>query len=95
MVTLCKSTQRFGSVLTASGDKFRLAVDVNSFAIDPLTGRNFEDTVAILESIEWLSDEDRHKITEGRRHRLTCVRPSAGAGRDGTMRACSGIVFPG
>ena len=34
-------------------------------AIDPLTGRNFEDTVPILESIDWLSDQDRQKITEG------------------------------
>ena len=34
-------------------------------AIDPLTGRNFEDIVPILESIDWLSDQDRQKITEG------------------------------
>ncbi len=34
-------------------------------AIDPKTGRNFEDLVPIFESIEWLSDEDRKKITEG------------------------------
>jgi 4-oxalmesaconate hydratase len=34
-------------------------------AIDPKTGRNFEDIVPIFQSIEWLSDEDRHKITEG------------------------------
>jgi 4-oxalmesaconate hydratase len=34
-------------------------------ATDPKTGRNFEDIVPIFQSIEWLSDEDRHKITEG------------------------------
>ena len=34
-------------------------------AIDPKTGRNFEDLVPIFQSIEWLSDADRHKITEG------------------------------
>jgi 4-oxalmesaconate hydratase len=34
-------------------------------AVDPQTGRNFEDTVPILQSIEWLSDADRYKITEG------------------------------
>jgi 4-oxalmesaconate hydratase len=34
-------------------------------AIDPKTGRNFEDIVPVFQSIEWLSDEDRYKITEG------------------------------
>ena len=34
-------------------------------ATDPQTGRNFEDTVPILQSIDWLSDADRDKITEG------------------------------
>jgi 4-oxalmesaconate hydratase len=34
-------------------------------AIDPKTGRNFEDLVPIFQSIEWLSDEDRRQITEG------------------------------
>jgi 4-oxalmesaconate hydratase len=34
-------------------------------AIDPKTGRNFEDIVPVFKSIEWLSDEDRRKITEG------------------------------
>ncbi len=33
-------------------------------AIDPKTGRNFEDIVPIFQSIEWLSEEDRKKITE-------------------------------
>jgi 4-oxalmesaconate hydratase len=33
--------------------------------IDPKTGRNFEDIVPIFQSIEWLSREDRAKITEG------------------------------
>jgi len=34
-------------------------------AIDPKTGRNFEDLVPIFQSIDWLSDEERTKITEG------------------------------
>jgi 4-oxalmesaconate hydratase len=33
-------------------------------AIDPKTGRNFEDLVPIFKSIEWLSEDDRRKITE-------------------------------
>ena len=34
-------------------------------AVDPQTGRNFEDTVPILQSIDWLSDADRYQITAG------------------------------
>jgi 4-oxalmesaconate hydratase len=34
-------------------------------AVDPQTGRNFEETVPLLASIEWLTEEDRYKITEG------------------------------
>jgi 4-oxalmesaconate hydratase len=34
-------------------------------AIDPKTGRNFEDLVPIFQSIDWLSQEDKLKITEG------------------------------
>jgi 4-oxalmesaconate hydratase len=34
-------------------------------ATDPKTGRNFEDIVPIFQAIEWLSEEDRDKITEG------------------------------
>jgi 4-oxalmesaconate hydratase len=34
-------------------------------AIDPKTGRNFEDIVPIFQSIDWLTDADRRKITEG------------------------------
>ena len=34
-------------------------------AIDPKTGRNFEDLVPIFQSIDWLTDEERYKITEG------------------------------
>jgi len=33
-------------------------------ATDPKTGKNFEDIVPIFQSIEWLSAEDRYKITE-------------------------------
>ena len=33
-------------------------------ATDPKTGRNFEDIVPLFQSIEWLSDEQRKKITE-------------------------------
>jgi len=34
-------------------------------AIDPKTGRNFEDITPIFQSIDWLTDEDRRKVTEG------------------------------
>jgi 4-oxalmesaconate hydratase len=34
-------------------------------AIDLQTGGHFEETVPLLETIKWLTDEDRHKITEG------------------------------
>jgi 4-oxalmesaconate hydratase len=34
-------------------------------AVDPKTGRNFEDLVPIFKSIDWLTDEERRKITEG------------------------------
>ena len=34
-------------------------------AIDPKTGKNFEDLVPIFKSIDWLTDEERYKITEG------------------------------
>jgi 4-oxalmesaconate hydratase len=39
-------------------------------AIDPKTGRNFEDVVPIFESVEGLSAEDRRKITEGNARRV-------------------------
>jgi 4-oxalmesaconate hydratase len=34
-------------------------------AIDPATGKSFDDTVELARSIDWLTDEDRHKIFEG------------------------------
>jgi 4-oxalmesaconate hydratase len=34
-------------------------------AIDPKTGRNFEDIVPLFQSIDWLTDEERYKIAEG------------------------------
>jgi 4-oxalmesaconate hydratase len=34
-------------------------------AIDPKTGRNFEDLVPIFQSIDWLTDDQRYKISEG------------------------------
>lgn len=39
-------------------------------AIDPKTGRNFEDVVPIFQSVEGLSEEDRWKITEGNARKL-------------------------
>jgi 4-oxalmesaconate hydratase len=39
-------------------------------AIDPKTGRNFEDLVPIFQSIDWLSEGDRRKITEGNAKKL-------------------------
>ena len=34
-------------------------------AIDPQTGRNFEEIMPLVDSIDWLTDEDRHKLFEG------------------------------
>jgi OH-DDVA meta-cleavage compound hydrolase len=34
-------------------------------AVDPQTGRNVEDTVPLLQSIDWLSDADRSQLTKG------------------------------
>jgi len=39
-------------------------------AIDPATGRNFEDIVPLFQSIDWLTEEDRYKITEGNARKL-------------------------
>jgi 4-oxalmesaconate hydratase len=39
-------------------------------AIDPMTGRNFEDLVPIFQEIDWLSQEERYKITEGNVRKL-------------------------
>jgi hypothetical protein len=39
-------------------------------AIDPKTGRNFEDIVPIFQSIDWLSPVDRQKITEENARRV-------------------------
>ncbi|HUR72535.1 MAG TPA: amidohydrolase family protein, partial [Candidatus Limnocylindrales bacterium] len=39
-------------------------------AIDPGTGRNFEDLVPIFKSVEGLTEQDRYNITEGNARRL-------------------------
>jgi 4-oxalmesaconate hydratase len=39
-------------------------------AIDPETGRNFEDLVPIFKSVEGLSEQDRYNITEGNARRV-------------------------
>ncbi len=39
-------------------------------AIDPSTGRMFDDTVPMLKAIEWLSETDREKIFAGNARRL-------------------------
>ena len=39
-------------------------------AIDPKTGRNFEDLVPLFQAIDWLSDEERYKISEGNVRKL-------------------------
>jgi 4-oxalmesaconate hydratase len=39
-------------------------------AIDPKTGRNFEDLVPIFQEIDWLTKEERYKITEGNVRKL-------------------------
>jgi 4-oxalmesaconate hydratase len=39
-------------------------------ALDPLTGRKFDDTVHMVTDIDWLSDDDRHKIFEANARKL-------------------------
>jgi len=39
-------------------------------AIDPQTGKWFDDTKPYLDGISWLSDEDRHKLFEGNARRV-------------------------
>jgi 4-oxalmesaconate hydratase len=39
-------------------------------AIDPVTGRPFDDTLALVRDLDWLSAEDKHKIFEGNARRL-------------------------
>jgi 4-oxalmesaconate hydratase len=41
-----------------------------AMAVDPKTGKNFDDTVGLVKSIEWLTDQDRYKIFEGNARRL-------------------------
>jgi 4-oxalmesaconate hydratase len=35
-----------------------------------MTGRNFEDLVPIFQEIDWLTREERYKITEGNVRKL-------------------------
>jgi 4-oxalmesaconate hydratase len=44
-------------------------------AVDPQTGRNFEDIVPIFRSIDWLSETDKQKITEGNARQLFARLP--------------------
>ena len=39
-------------------------------AIDPKTGKTFDDTVGMLMSIGWLTDDDFYKIFEGNARKL-------------------------
>jgi 4-oxalmesaconate hydratase len=39
-------------------------------AVDPKTGRFFDDTVNMVKEIEWLSPEDKFKIFEGNAKKL-------------------------
>jgi len=39
-------------------------------AVDPKTGKYFDDTVGMVKSIEWLTDEERVKIFEGNARKL-------------------------
>ena len=39
-------------------------------AVDPQTGKYFDDTVEMVKSIEWLSDDDRNKLFEGNARKL-------------------------
>lgn len=53
-------------------------------AVDPETGRRFDDVGALIDQIEWLSDEDRYRLFEGNARRLyTRARfPSATLGSE-------------
>ncbi|MDT4933583.1 MAG: 4-oxalmesaconate hydratase [Pseudonocardiales bacterium] len=39
-------------------------------AVDPLTGRKFDDNLHMVTDIEWLTDDDRYKILEGNARKL-------------------------
>jgi 4-oxalmesaconate hydratase len=39
-------------------------------ATDPVTGRPFDDTLALVRDLDWLSAEDKYKIFEGNARRL-------------------------
>jgi 4-oxalmesaconate hydratase len=39
-------------------------------AVDPLTGRRFDDNLHMVTEIPWLDDEQRHKILEGNARKL-------------------------
>jgi 4-oxalmesaconate hydratase len=39
-------------------------------AIDPLTGRKFDDTVSVVKEIDWLSEDDLGKIFDGNARKL-------------------------
>ena len=51
------------------------AVNANETA----TGRSFEDVPSLFNAIEWLSDEDRQKITEGNARKVYSRLPVAAA----------------
>ena len=57
---------------------------VSAKAVDPETGRRFDDVGALIDQIEWLSDEDRYRLFEGNARRLyTRARfPSATLGSE-------------
>ena len=48
-------------------------------AIDPETGRHFDDTKHMIDSIEWLSADDRDKIFERNVHKVYPRFAPAGA----------------
>ena len=41
-----------------------------AMAVDPKTGKCFDDTVGLVKSIEWLTDDDLYKIFEGNARKL-------------------------
>ena len=41
-----------------------------AMSVDPKTGKCFDDTVGLVKSIEWLTDEDRYKVFEGNARKL-------------------------
>jgi predicted TIM-barrel fold metal-dependent hydrolase len=49
----------------------------NGSVIDPATGRSLNDIKPLIDSIPWLSDDDRYAIYEGNARRVYSRLPGA------------------